>query len=151
MGGQARVFRGAPQPLTNPLVAYAVKANPNAAVLATLAREGLGADVVSGDEYARARAAGTDANKIVFSGVGKTADEMKRALAGGLCQFNLESIEEARMLSDVARSLGQKAPAAFRINPDVEAGSHAQISTGAPHNTFGLPIHDAPAHLRHGP
>src|SRR3546814_14064148 len=75
---------------------------------------------------------------------------MKRALAGGLCQFNLESIEEARMLSDVARSLGQKAPAAFRINPDVEAGSHAKISTGAAHNKFGLPIADALQAYRQG-
>src|SRR3546814_17171129 len=76
---------------------------------------------------------------------------MKRALAGGLCQFNLESIEEARMLSDVARSLGQKAPAAFRINPDVEAGSHAKISTGAAPNKFGLPIAHTPQAYRHRP
>lgn len=140
MRRHARVFREALQPLADPLVAYAVKANPNAAVLATLAREGLGADVVSAGEYARARAAGMAADKIVFSGVGKTEAEMKLALEGGLCQFNLESFEEARMLSDVALSLGRKAPAAFRINPDVEAGSHAKISTGAAHNKFGLPI-----------
>ena len=140
MRRHARVFRKALQPLPDPLVAYAVKANPNAAVLATLAREGLGADVVSGGEYARARAAGMAADKIVFSGVGKTAAEMKLALEGGLCQFNLESLEEARMLSEVAQSLGLHAPAAFRINPDVEAGSHAKISTGAAHNKFGLPI-----------
>src|SRR3546814_6480709 len=97
MRRHARVFREALQPLTNPLVAYAVKANPNAAVLATLAREGLGADVVAGGEYARSRAAGRDANKTVFSGVGQTADEMKRALAGGLCQFNLARPAERRV------------------------------------------------------
>ena len=143
MRRHAQVFREALAPLPDPLVAYAVKANPNAAVLATLAREGLGADVVSGGEYARARAAGMAADKIVFSGVGKTAAEMRLALEGGLCQFNLESLEEARMLSDVAQSLGRRAPAAFRINPDVEAGSHAKISTGAAHNKFGLPISGA--------
>lgn len=144
----ARVFREALEPLPDPLVAYAVKANPNAAVLATLAREGLGADVVSSGEYARARAAGIAADKIVFSGVGKTVEEMRLALEGGLCQFNLESLEEARMLAEVAHSLGKAAPAAFRINPDVEAGSHAKISTGAAHNKFGLPIDDALAAYR---
>ncbi|MDB5667130.1 MAG: lysA, partial [Alphaproteobacteria bacterium] len=141
----ARVFRAALAPLADPLVAYAVKANPNAAVLATLARQGLGADVVSGGEYRRARAAGVDAAKIVFSGVGKTAAEMALALEGGLCQFNLESVAEAEMLSQVAVSLGRTAPVGFRVNPDVEAGSHAKISTGAAHNKFGVPIADAAA------
>jgi diaminopimelate decarboxylase len=141
----ARVFRAALAPLADPLVAYAVKANPNAAVLATLARQGLGADVVSSGEYRRARAAGVDAAKIVFSGVGKTAAEMALALEGGLCQFNLESVAEAEMLSQVAVSLGRTAPVGFRVNPDVEAGSHAKISTGAAHNKFGVPIADAAA------
>lgn len=139
----ARVFRAALDPLSDPLVAFAVKANPNAAVLATLAREGLGADVVSGGEYRRARAAGVAPAKIVFSGVGKTAEEMALALEGGLCQFNLESVPEAEMLSQVAVSLGRTAPVGFRVNPDVEAGSHAKISTGAAHNKFGVPIADA--------
>jgi diaminopimelate decarboxylase len=113
-------------------------------VLATLAAEGLGADVVSGGEYRRARAAGIAAEKIVFSGVGKTAAEMALALEGGICQFNLESVPEAEMLSR-SRCDGPQAPVAFRVNPDVEAGSHAKISTGAAHNKFGIPIGDAPA------
>ena len=144
MRRQARVLKAALAPLGAPLIAYAVKANPNAAVLATLAGEGLGADVVSGGEYRRARAAGVAADRIVFSGVGKTAAEMALALQGGLCQFNLESVEEAEMLSAVALSLGREAPVALRVNPDVEAGSHAKISTGAAHNKFGVPIGQAP-------
>jgi diaminopimelate decarboxylase len=145
MRGQARRLQSALASLGEPLVAYAVKANPNAAVLATLAAEGLGADVVSGGEYARARAADMPSKKIVFSGVGKTAAEMRQALEGGLKQFNLESAEEAEMLSQVATEMGRVAPVAIRVNPDVEAGSHAKISTGAAHNKFGIPIGDAPA------
>jgi diaminopimelate decarboxylase len=145
MRRHARVFREAVGAVSDPLIAYAVKANPNAAVLATLAGEGLGADVVSIGEYRRARAAGIAAEKIVFSGVGKTADEMAHALREGLCQFNLESVEEAEMLSAVAAALGLDAPVAFRVNPDVVAGSHAKISTGAAHNKFGVPIGDAMA------
>lgn len=145
MRQQARRMREALAPLGDPLIAYAVKANPNAAVLRTLAAEGLGADVVSEGEYLRARAAGVAAEKIVFSGVGKTAAEMRTALEGGLCQFNLESLPEAEMLSEVAVAMGMTAPVAFRVNPDVDAGSHAKISTGAAHNKFGIPIGDAPA------
>ena len=145
MRDQARRMREALAPLGDPLIAYAVKANPNAAVLRTLAAEGLGADVVSEGEYLRARAAGVAAEKIVFSGVGKTAAEMRTALKGGLCQFNLESLPEAEMLSEVAVAMGMTAPVAFRVNPDVDAGSHAKISTGAAHNKFGIPIGDAPA------
>ncbi len=145
MRQQARLLRAALGPLGSPLVAYAVKANPNAAVLATLAAEGLGADVVSGGEYRRALAAGIAPEKIVFSGVGKTAAEMRIALEGGLCQFNLESMPEAEMLSQVASSVGRKAPVALRLNPDVDAGSHAKISTGAAHNKFGIPMAEAPA------
>jgi len=141
----ARVLRAALEPLPDPLVAYAVKANPNAAVLATLAREGLGADVVSGGEYRRARAAGVPAERIVFSGVGKTAEEMALALEGGLYQFNLESVAEAEMLSGVATAMGRTAMVGFRINPDVLAGTHAKISTGAAENKFGIPIGDSPA------
>src|SRR3712207_6578441 len=126
MQRHARVFRAALAPLPDPLIAYAVKANPNAAVLATLAREGLGADVVSGGEYRRARAAGVEPEKIVFSGVGKTEAEMRLALEGGLCQFNVESVAEAEMLSEVAAAMGKTAPVGFRVNPDVEAGSHAK-------------------------
>jgi len=149
MQRQARALRSALAPLGDPLIAYAVKANPNAAVLATLAAEGLGADVVSGGEYERARAAGIAPGKIVFSGVGKTEAEMALALGGGLCQFNLESVAEADMLSKVALSMGRTAPIGFRVNPDVAAGSHAKISTGAAHNKFGIMIEDAlPAYAR---
>ena len=143
MRDQARALKSALSPLDDPLVAYAVKANPNGAVLRTLASEGLGADVVSGGEYRRARAAGIAADRIVFSGVGKTEAEMRFALEGGLQQFNLESLPEAELLSQVALSMGRIAPVAFRINPDVEAGSHAKISTGAAHNKFGIPIDQA--------
>ena len=104
------VLKSALGGLDDPMIAYAVKANPNAAVLATLAREGLGADVVSGGEYARARAAGMRPERMVFSGVGKTEAEMAEALAGGLYQFNLESEDEAETLARVAVSMGVQAP-----------------------------------------
>jgi diaminopimelate decarboxylase len=144
MTRHARIFRAAVgQAGADPLIAYAVKANPNAAVLATLAAEGLGGDIVSVGEYRRAIGAGIAPEGIVFSGVGKTAEEMAEALIGGLCQFNLESVEEAEMLSCVAASLGREAPVAFRVNPDVDARSHAKISTGAAQNKFGVPISSA--------
>ncbi|URD60052.1 diaminopimelate decarboxylase [Sphingomonas sp. KRR8] len=127
------------------LVAYAVKANPNAAVLRLLAGCGLGADVVSIGEYRRARAAGIAPDRIVFSGVGKEAEEMAEALVGGLLQFNVESLEEARMLSSVAAVQGCTAPIGFRINPDVEAGTHAKITTGTADNKFGIPAAEASA------
>ena len=126
----AQVFRDAVAATGDPLVAFAVKANPNGAVLATLAREGLGADVVSIGEYRRAIAAGVPPERIIFSGVGKTAAEMEYALKGGLLQFNLESVEEAEMMSAVANRLGLRAPVAFRINPDVDARTHKKIATG---------------------
>lgn len=126
-----------------PLVAYAVKANPNAAILSVLAGCGLGADVVSIGEYRRARAAGIPPGKIVFSGVGKTAEEMAEALAGGLLQFNVESLEEARMLSAVAAEQGRVAPVGFRLNPDVAAGTHAKVTTGTADNKFGIPAEAA--------
>ena len=129
--------------LGDPLIAYAVKANPNSAVIATLARVGLGADVVSGGEYRRARAAGVPPDKIVFSGVGKTEEEMRLALEGGLYQFNLESISEAEMLSGVASAMGRSAPVGFRVNPDVGAGGHAKITTGSAENKFGIAIGEA--------
>lgn len=139
----AEELRSALEPLNDPLIAYAVKANPNAAVVATLANAGLGADVVSGGEYRRAIAAGVACDKIVFSGVGKTEEEMRLALDGGLYQFNLESMAEAEMLSAVASSMGRVAPAAFRVNPDVIAGTHSKISTGSAENKFGIAIADA--------
>jgi diaminopimelate decarboxylase len=133
------VFRDGLSQLADPLIAFAVKANPNAAVLATLAKLGLGADVVSAGELLRAIAAGIPASRIVFSGVGKTADEMRIALEQGIYQFNLESEPEAEMLSQVALSMGKRAPVAYRINPDVDAGTHAKISTGKSENKFGIP------------
>jgi diaminopimelate decarboxylase len=136
-------LRSALEALDDPLIAYAVKANPNSAVIATLARGGLGADVVSGGEYRRAIAAGVAPDRIVFSGVGKTDAEMRLALGGGLYQFNLESLDEAEMLSAVAAAMGRTAPVGFRVNPDVAAGGHAKITTGAAENKFGIPISEA--------
>ena len=140
-----RALKEALAGIEKPLIAYAVKANPNAAVIATLASEGLGADIVSAGEFLRARAAGIEAERIVFAGVGKTKAEMETALAAGICQFNVESVEEAELLSQVAIGMGREAPVAFRVNPDVEAGSHHKISTGAAHNKFGVPIAQAHA------
>jgi diaminopimelate decarboxylase len=139
----AAAFRAALEPLEDPLVAYAVKANPNSAVIATLAKSGLGADVVSGGEYRRAIAAGAPPQKVVFSGVGKTEAEMRIALEGGLYQFNVESLAEAEMLSAVATAMGRTAPMGFRINPDVGAGGHAKITTGSAENKFGIAIADS--------
>ena len=136
-------LRAALEPLPNPLIAYAVKANPNSAVIATLAKAGLGADVVSGGEYRRAMAAGVASDRIVFSGVGKTEEEMRLALEGGLYQLNLESLGEAEMLSAVATAMGSTASVGFRVNPDVGAGGHAKITTGAAENKFGIAIGDA--------
>ena len=140
---QVEALRSALEPLSDPLICYALKANPNAAVVAALARAGLGADIVSGGEYRRATAAGIGPDAIVFSGVGKTEQEMRLALGGGLYQFNLESLEEAEMLSNVATSMGLLAPVGFRVNPDVLAGTHAKISTGAAENKFGIAIREA--------
>ena len=135
----ARVFREALSGLDDPLIAYSVKANPNAALLAVLAKQGVGADVVSAGELLRAVAAGIPAGKIVFSGVGKTAEEMRIALEHGIYQFNLESEPEAEMLSAVATCMGMVANVAYRINPDIDARTHAKISTGKAENKFGIP------------
>ncbi len=143
MRRQVEALQSALEPLVDPLICYALKANPNAAVVAALAQAGLGADVVSGGEYRKAIAAGIGPDAIVFSGVGKTQEEMCLALGGGLYQFNLESLEEAEMLSCVAISMGLVAPVAFRVNPDVTAGTHAKISTGAAENKFGIAIREA--------
>ncbi len=122
------------------LVYYAMKANSNQAVLATLARLGAGMDVVSEGELRRALAAGAPAGKITFSGVGKTRAEMTFALEAGICCFNVESEPELRALSEVASSVGRIAPIAIRVNPDVDARTHAKISTGKAENKFGVPI-----------
>jgi diaminopimelate decarboxylase len=126
-------------------VHYAVKANTSLAVLRVLAGEGLGADVVSEGELRAARAAGIPASAIVFSGVGKTERELRLALAEDIAQINLESAEEAAMLSDLARSLGRVARVALRVNPDVDAKTHAKITTGRSENKFGVAIDEAPA------
>lgn len=126
-------------------LAYAMKANPNIAVLKVLAKAGYGADVVSGGELARALAAGMAASDIVFSGVGKTRAEMEQALAAGLGQFNLELEEEGHVLAALAHARGAVASATLRVNPDVDAGTHAKISTGKAENKFGVAIDQAPA------
>ncbi len=126
-------------------VAFAVKANPNLAVLGVLARMGCGADVVSEGEMARALAAGIPASRIVFSGVGKTRREMAAALDAGIGQFNIESEGEGEELAALAHARGLVAPATLRVNPDVDALTHAKISTGKADNKFGVPIGDAPA------
>lgn len=122
------------------LVCYAVKANSNQAVLRTLADLGAGMDIVSAGELARALAAGVPGHKIVFSGVGKTREEMAAALDAGILCFNLESEPELEALSEVAQSRGQVAPVSVRVNPDVDARTHAKISTGKSENKFGIPI-----------
>ncbi|MEX3314527.1 diaminopimelate decarboxylase [Sulfitobacter sp. PS-8MA] len=122
------------------LVCYAMKANSNQAVLRTLAQAGAGMDVVSGGEYRRAKAAGVSGDKIVFSGVGKTREEIELALTGGIRQFNVESEPEMILLDQVARELGKVAPITIRVNPDVDAKTHAKIATGKSENKFGIPI-----------
>ena len=141
----ARVFREAVTGLGRVHLAYAIKANPNIAVLRVLADEGYGADVVSGGEMARALAAGMKPEDIVFSGVGKTKDELAKALHAGIGQFNLEHEEEGEALSALADAQGKRAPATLRVNPDVDAGTHAKISTGRKENKFGVPIDRAAA------
>ena len=139
----ARVFREGLGELDNPLILFAVKANPNLAVLRVLQREGFGADVVSGGELRRALAAGMTPDKIVFSGVGKTRAELELGLDTGIAQFNIESREEGRELAELAAARGEKARCALRINPDVDAGTHEKISTGKADNKFGVPLHHA--------
>jgi diaminopimelate decarboxylase len=134
----ARVFREALSILPSFHVAFAVKSNPNLAVLKLLAREGFGADVVSVGEMERALAAGIAPEGIVFSGVGKTAAELARALEAGIGQFNIESEEEGVELAAIAAAKGLTAQAALRVNPDVDAGTHAKISTGMAENKFGV-------------
>lgn len=122
------------------LVCFAMKAASNQAILKTLGDLGAGMDVVSGGEYLRARAAGVPGERIVFSGVGKTRGEMHQALQGGVRQFNIESEPELYLLNEVALSLGSTAPITIRVNPDVDAKTHAKIATGKSENKFGIPI-----------
>jgi diaminopimelate decarboxylase len=134
-----RLFTEALTPLPH-LVCFAIKSLSNVAVLKVLGDLGAGMDVVSGGEYRRARAAGVPGDRIVFSGVGKTREEMRLALTGGIRQFNVESEPELRALSEVAVSLGKTAPIAIRVNPDVDAKTHEKIATGKKDNKFGIPI-----------
>ncbi|MEE9273185.1 MAG: diaminopimelate decarboxylase [Robiginitomaculum sp.] len=134
-----KVFEDAAKDLDH-FIAYSVKANSNLAVLTLLAKLGAGADVVSGGELERALRAGIDPQKIVFSGVGKSKDEMRAALKAGILQFNVESLPELLALSSVAIEMGKVAPVALRINPDVDAGGHEKISTGKAENKFGVDI-----------
>lgn len=123
----------------NSLVCYAVKANSNLAIIRALGKMGAGADVVSEGELRRALRAGIPAGKIVYSGVAKTADEMRFALRQEIYQFNIESEPELELLNEVAMAEGRQAPIAFRINPDIDALTHAKISTGKASNKFGIP------------
>ena len=127
------------------MVCYAMKAASNQAILKTLADLGAGMDVVSGGEYARAKAAGVPGDRIVFSGVGKTRAEIRAALEGEIRQFNVESEPELLVISEIAASLGKTAPITIRVNPDVDAKTHAKISTGKSENKFGIPISKARA------
>lgn len=133
------LFKDALEGIEN-LVCFAMKSNSNQAVIAHLAKLGAGMDVVSGGEYARSRAAGVPGERIVFSGVGKTREEMRMALEGGIRQFNVESEPEMVVLSEVAASMGMRAPITVRVNPDVDAKTHEKISTGKYDDKFGIPI-----------
>jgi diaminopimelate decarboxylase len=127
------------------LVCYAMKANSNQSVLRTLARLGAGADVVSGGELKRAMAAGIPPDKIVFSGVGKTADELRLALAQDILCLNVESEPELEQVSRIATAMGRQARVSVRVNPDVDARTHAKIATGKAENKFGIPLDRARA------
>ncbi len=135
----AQVFREALSALPKVHIAFAVKSNPNLAVLRLLAKEGYGADVVSEGEMNRALKAGMPAADIVFSGVGKTRAELTAAVEAGIGQFNLESEEEGVELGEIAAALGKTATCALRVNPNVDAKTHAKISTGKAENKFGVP------------
>ena len=135
--------------LSERLICYSVKANSNLAVIATLAQLGAGADIVSQGELRRALEAGVPAEKIVFSGVGKTAEEMRAALAVGILQFNVESLSEIDLLADTATAMGKTAHIALRVNPDIDAGTHEKISTGKAENKFGIAWEEARTAFAH--
>ncbi|MGH6767375.1 MAG: diaminopimelate decarboxylase family protein, partial [Bradyrhizobium sp.] len=122
------------------LVCYAMKANSNQSVLRTLARLGAGADVVSGGELKRALAAGIPPDRILFSGIGKTETELRAALAADILCINIESEPELELLSRLAAESGKTARISVRVNPDIDAGTHAKISTGRSENKFGIPL-----------
>ena len=135
--------------LAERLICYSVKANSNLAVIATLAQMGAGADIVSQGELRRALQAGVPPEKIVFSGVGKTAEEMRAALEAGILQFNVESLSEIDLLAETASALGKTAEIALRVNPDIEAGTHKKISTGTAETKFGIAWEEAEAGFVH--
>lgn len=135
--------------LAERLICYSVKANSNLAVIATLAQMGAGADIVSQGELRRALQAGVPPEKIVFSGVGKTAEEMRAALEAGILQFNVESLSEIDLLAETASALGKTAEIALRVNPDIEAGTHKKISTGTAETKFGIAWEEAEAGFAH--
>jgi diaminopimelate decarboxylase len=139
----ARAFRAGLAPVPRKHLAFAVKANPNLAVLRLLAEEGYGADIVSAGEMLHALAAGMAASSIIFSGVGKSRRELAAALDAGIGQFNLELEEEGVVLAAMAAARGQRASAVLRVNPNIDAGTHAKISTGRKQNKFGVAIDDA--------
>ncbi|MGY2736154.1 diaminopimelate decarboxylase [Sphingomonas sp. UYP23] len=141
----ARAFRAGLAAVPRKQLAFAVKANPNLAVLTLLAAEGYGADIVSAGEMLHALAAGMPARSLIFSGVGKTRRELAAALDAEIGQFNLELEEEGVVLAGMAAARGERAPAVLRVNPDVDAGTHAKISTGRKQNKFGVAIADAGA------
>src|ERR1700691_4730485 len=125
------------------LICYAMKANSNQAVIATLARLGAGADVVSGGELLRARAAGIPPQKIMFSGVGKTARELALAVEQGILCVNVESESELELLAAIAANKNRRADVSIRVNPDIDGKTHAKIATGKAENKFGIPISQA--------
>ena len=131
------------------LICYAMKANPALAILQTFVQAGCGLDIVSGGELERALRAGVDPAKVIFSGVGKTRTEMRRALEVGIGCFNVESLPELDVLSEVAAAMGLRAPVSLRVNPDVDAKTHPYISTGLKGNKFGIAHTDALAAYRH--
>ncbi len=144
IGAQYRAYADALEGMPH-LVCFAVKANSNLGVLNVLARLGAGFDIVSRGELERVLAAGGEPGRIVFSGVGKTRDDMRRALEVGVHCFNVESTDELERLQQVAAELGMKAPVSLRVNPDVDAGTHPYISTGLKENKFGIDIDNAEA------
>jgi len=138
LAGYERAFRDVPH-----LVCYSVKANANLGVLSVLAQAGAGADIVSGGELYRALRAGVPAKKIIFSGGGKSRDEMREALKADILMFNVESRAELRVLDEVALEMGMRAPVALRVNPDVDPQTHPYIATGLKTSKFGIPYHEA--------
>jgi len=137
-GAYEAAFREVPH-----LICYALKANSNLGVVATLARAGAGADIVSGGELQRALRAGVPPSKIIFSGVGKTREEMREALKADILMFNVESSSELRVLDEVAREMGARAPVALRVNPDVDPLTHKYVATGLKTSKFGIPYTQA--------